>query len=262
MAVAISQACPSCGKLRLVASDKPAPLCRKCAKRTRAEARALKVNCTHCGKGFVVETKGKAEYYKETGIAYCSRICRREHMRSTRSKVMAETNRRCASERMRKRNPMKVASSREKMRNTLRKIHHRPAQQGGNGRPLSGPQAALAGALSWPTEVVVRTRMPRGSGYPTCYKLDIANRRLKVAIEVDGGSHCSRERQEQDRRKDLFLSGRGWTVLRFSNQEVTEHLADCVRTVLSTTLRSLPTTLTSPTDSSSTIVTTSQPTAS
>lgn len=77
--------------------------------------------------------------------------------------------------------------------------------------------------------------MPRGSGYPSNYKLDIANPQVMLGIEVDGSSHTTVERQAQDAKKEEFLSGLGWTVLRFSNREVTEHLAECVQTVLSTT---------------------------
>ncbi len=31
--------------------------------------------------------------------------------------------------------------------------------------------------------------MPRGSGYPTCYKLDIGHQELRIGIEMDGPSH-------------------------------------------------------------------------
>lgn len=85
----------------------------------------------------------------------------------------------------------------------------------------------------WPTEVVVKTQMPRGLGYPTHYKIDIAHTTLQIAIEVDGGSHRSLLGLQRDAKKTAFLHGVGWTVLRFSNREVMEHLADCVQTARS-----------------------------
>ena len=113
----------------------------------------------------------------------------------------------------------------------------RPVPRGGNGRPLPLPQRMLAEALAWETEVAVPTGKPRESGYPPSYKVDLGNRTLRIAVEVDGESH-SGKRKLLDEKKDALLRGLGWTVLRFSNRQVTERLAECVRTVWSTTSRS------------------------
>lgn len=80
-------------------------------------------------------------------------------------------------------------------------------------------------------EIVVVTHLRREAGNPRHYKLDIANEAEKVAIEVDGGSHCTLARQEQDRRKDAFLSSAGWLVLRFSNRQVLTNLEGCMSTI-------------------------------
>lgn len=87
-------------------------------------------------------------------------------------------------------------------------------------------------------EVTISTKGRRPVGAPTHYKIDIANEALKIAIEVDGQSHQSFQRREQDARKDAFLRGLGWIVLRYTNKQVTGHLADVVRMVLSTISRS------------------------
>ena len=73
------------------------------------------------------------------------------------------------------------------------------------------PQLALLYALGegWTAEVVLPTKMPKGSGYPTAYKIDIANIEKKIAIEVDGESHNCIARREQDARKSTFLVERG-----------------------------------------------------
>jgi hypothetical protein len=146
---------------------------------------------------------------------------------------MAATNRRYASQRMTLRNPMRHAAAREKMRLTLRALQHRPKVRGGNGRAIPVPQQMLADALGWPTEVIVRTG--RRGYWPTHYKVDIANRALMIAIEVDGFSHFAMVRKAQDARKDAFLTGRGWRVLRFSNRAVLENLSACVLKVASMT---------------------------
>ena len=104
-------------------------------------------------------------------------------------------------------------------------------------------------ALGWDVELPIRTLKPRGSGYPSYYKADVGNAPLKIAIEVDGNSHTVLVRKAQDRKKETLLTSLGWKVLRFSNREVTEHLADCVQTVLSTISKSRETTITSPTES-------------
>ena len=81
-------------------------------------------------------------------------------------------------------------------------------------------QRLLSQRLGWPTEYAIKTKMPRSSGYPTCYKLDIAEPTLKIGIEVDGESHNGIAAQRRDAKKDKLLSRRGWTILRFKNKEV------------------------------------------
>ncbi|WP_369123507.1 endonuclease domain-containing protein [Butyrivibrio sp.] len=72
---------------------------------------------------------------------------------------------------------------------------------------------------------------------PTHYKIDIALPQYCLAIEIDGNSHCALSRQEQDRKKEKFLSLHGWTVLRFSNQEVISDPERCQQTIMSTILK-------------------------
>lgn len=126
---------------------------------------------------------------------------------------------------------MRLESVRAQVSASLRAIGHRPSVRGGNGTGPTEAQAKLSEALGWPMEVVVVTHLRREAGNPRHYKLDVANQAEKVAIEVDGGSHCALARQEQDRRKDAFLSSVGWTVLRFSNQQVLTDLDGCLSTI-------------------------------
>lgn len=197
----------------------------------------MTIKCQWCKKPLppIAEwEKGRRDYFKASGRAYCGKECSGKYRAKRSSATMAATNRKYASERMRERNPMRHAAVRERVRTSLRAMGWKPPVRGGNGHPPTAPQLALAAALGWKMEVAVPTKMPRESGYPTCYKLDIANVVLKVGVEVDGFGHQSLKVQAKDAKKEKFLTSIGWTLLRFSNRQVTEHLAECVQTVLST----------------------------
>lgn len=142
----------------------------------------------------------------------------------------------------RKTNGMHRPEIRALVSTKLRAMGWKPQVQGGNGRGPTPQQLLLASALGWSIEHVVLTGMPRGSPYPSCYKLDVACPELKVGIEIDGLSHHALERKRQDRKKDDFLTGLGWIVLRFRNAEVEKHLNECVQTVLSTISKPRPAT--------------------
>ena len=192
------------------------------------------IACYRCYKAVRIDTKRRLDTFRRSGRGFCSDECRDATVSLESSARMARTNRKHASARMKARNPMRMASARDKMKRSLALIDRKPSVRGGNGKPLPLPQAALALALGWPTEVAVPTREPRGSAYPTNYKIDIANEAMKIGVEVDGMSHSALSRKAQDAKKDAFLAGLGWSILRFSNREVMADLAGCVQTVLST----------------------------
>lgn len=127
-------------------------------------------------------------------------------------------------------NPMADSEARLRKANTLREMGHRPLVRGGNGTGLTAPQAALLEALGlgWVAELAVPTRIARGNGYPTCYKLDLANPKLMIGVELDGYTHTG-ERVTQDRKKNALLASFGWKVCRVPNK---------VALKLSTTCRS------------------------
>lgn len=184
--------------------------------------------------------KYRRDQWTKNQRTYCSKECAKEYCRKLASQTMARTNRKYASERMTKKNPMRKKEAREKMRKTLIQIGHKPAVRGGNGRGMTEPQRKLMHALSHmdpEAEHIVLTNVPRvnEARLPTHYKIDIAIPKARIAIEVDGASHCSTERQAQDRKKDAFLMRSGWKVLRFSNAEVMANTKKCVQIVESTT---------------------------
>jgi hypothetical protein len=207
---------------------------RPCALEGIARRRKSVVRtCCICGMAVVLSGRNGLARANRERVLCSNPLCKSTH----NSRTMARTNRKYASHRMTERNPMIRPEVRKKVAQTLRYMGWGPLVRGGNGKPPTPQQMSLAIALSWPTEVPVRTLQPRGSGYPPCYKMDIANPDLMVAVEVDGHSHDALERRAQDRKKEELLHSLGWTVLRFSNQEVTDDLEGCVRTVLSTILR-------------------------
>ena len=95
-----------------------------------------------------------------------------------------------------------------------------PELRDGNGE-LTTPQVLLLKLLGSEftpeCSVSLGRRQP---GFPTCYKVDLGCPRLKLAVELDGNSHRSKQRQALDAKKDAKLGSLGWAVLRFSNTEV------------------------------------------
>jgi len=62
------------------------------------------------------------------------------------------------------------------------------------------------------------------------YFADFACVRASLIIELDGPSHDAR--QDYDSQRDTELRRRGWTVMRFSNEEVEKNLEGVVMTIL------------------------------
>ena len=91
--------------------------------------------------------------------------------------------------------------------------------RGGNGTGLTEPQAFMMDVLGagWIAEFALSLGQ-RQAGYPTHYKLDLANPALKIGVELDGNSHYARK--AQDEKKDAKLASLGWTVLRFWNRDI------------------------------------------
>jgi very-short-patch-repair endonuclease len=52
------------------------------------------------------------------------------------------------------------------------------------------------------------------------YVADFAHIAGKMVIEIDGSTHWTAEKIAHDRRRDAYLSSRGWTVVRFPNDDV------------------------------------------
>ena len=220
-------------------NSKVTPYCsRECALAgISKKQKTIPTTCIQCGTLVIAKGRQMLEQYRR-GRVYCSEVCRDQFLQEFRSKTMKQTNishQVQFSNRMKENNPMTDANVREKCSQTLKQIGWKPPIRGGNGKPAPKAQQYLSNRLGWPMEVIVP--IGRRPNYPTHYKIDIADQKNKIAIEVDGGSHYSLSRREQDRKKDAFLESHGWKVFRFSNQQVMERFEECVQTVLSTILK-------------------------
>ena len=200
-------------------------------------------NCIICQKEIPARTYKGARPGRLCGQKECKAELSRRTIRESFSKHGGEITK------FRKTNGMKDPVVRETVSTKLRAMGWKPKVRMGNGKGPTIHQLAIASALGWEMEVAIPTKMNRSDRlYPTCYKVDVGNALLKIAIEVDGPSHYALKRQEQDKKKDEFLKSIGWKVLRFKNKQVAEHLEECVQTVLSTISKSQTETPISPTD--------------
>lgn len=63
------------------------------------------------------------------------------------------------------------------------------------------------------------------------YEVDFWVAEAGLVIEVDGFSHLSYTKLGSDQAKDRKLHEKGYTVIRFENQQVYENLAQCVNEI-------------------------------
>lgn len=220
--------CPECGVQRQCSL--PEQLCRSCANKKRTIT--LRSSCSWCGNPTKITTRRQKDLYHRSGHSYCSEDCKSKRRSFVNSKTMARTNTKHASNRMKNLNPMSFESVREKVSETLRANQFKPVEQGGNGHEVPYAQELLGKILGWEINYILPTKMGRQSGYPTHYKINIANIEERIAIEVDGSSHKSYKVRKQDEKKTEFLEENGWAVMRFWNEEIIADAQGCAINVL------------------------------
>src|SRR5690606_29702289 len=194
----------------------------------------MKVKCSWCETEFK-PTKAQKGYLRLTGRGYCTKVCSGAYRAKRSSETMRLTNLKYCSERMTRNNPMRRAESREKMKATVLAMGCAPKVRGGNGKPPTVPEVILNMMfcdLGFVQQPIIRTGW--GVGLPKFYKPDMGHWGLRISLEADGPSHNTLERQASDARKDAFLIGEGWTVLRFSNRTILEEPMEVWETVTST----------------------------
>lgn len=189
------------------------------------------LTCEWCRNVFLaarLRSKGKPRRFCGRSCSAKWRMSRPEFVKTLDTEKRRETSRR-NMKRLRKneaamtklriylkseRNPFRDPAVRQKgiLVNALKGW---PQLRGGNGRGPTVPQAILHTALGlgWEMEVSVKR----------C-KIDIGNRAMKLAIEVDGHSHKTKKVKLLDARKEAMLAVNGWTTLRFWNWQILEKL--------------------------------------
>jgi very-short-patch-repair endonuclease len=63
------------------------------------------------------------------------------------------------------------------------------------------------------------------------YFVDFVCREQRLIVEVDGATHSTDEELAYDARREKFLAGEGYRVLRVSNDEVFSNLDDVCETI-------------------------------
>jgi len=188
--------------------------------------------CEYCGGNFLIYKTAQLK------IRFCGKSCsakwrmrQPEHLAKVHNKEVAAKRGKSIAEwlktdagkiqvdRIRNLKPMLNPETRAKVSATLKEMGHQPSVRGGNGRGMTRPQKLMKGVLAgnWIPEYAISLGKLK-AGYPTNYKVDLANLDALICIEVDGSSHHSRK--DLDKKKDAKLTSLGWKVLRFWNKDI------------------------------------------
>lgn len=63
------------------------------------------------------------------------------------------------------------------------------------------------------------------------FEVDFSLVNYKILIEVDGYTHLSQQKRQADSYKDQRLNEAGYLIVHFTNQEIWEELAKCVKII-------------------------------
>lgn len=66
------------------------------------------------------------------------------------------------------------------------------------------------------------------------YVVDFYAAKLRLAIEIDGDSHFSKNAQRYDKLRQEFIEACGVTVIRFTNTEITDGIDDVIQRIQKT----------------------------
>jgi hypothetical protein len=161
----------------------------------------------------------------------------KESMSNAITKVMKERPdlRKAISDNMKENNPMKSEDIRNKVSLKLKEEHALGTKtpRGGNGHPPTYTESMILERFSGLTWNYAVSLGKRQDGYPTNYKVDLAFIDRQIGIEIDGHSHNVLKRQAQDHKKEEKLKELGWTIIRFTNQQVLESFEEVVACIQS-----------------------------
>ncbi len=63
------------------------------------------------------------------------------------------------------------------------------------------------------------------------YIVDFACHAARLVIEIDGGQHFESKEEQRDARRDAYLTGKGFRVLRFNNHDVMSNRQGVLETI-------------------------------
>ena len=63
------------------------------------------------------------------------------------------------------------------------------------------------------------------------FVIDFYCRRLRLAIEIDGGVHDLPDQTDYDRFRETYISNYDVTFLRFTNEEIKHNLSECLKKI-------------------------------
>jgi very-short-patch-repair endonuclease len=61
--------------------------------------------------------------------------------------------------------------------------------------------------------------------------VDFVCHAARLVVEIDGGQHFESKEEQRDARRDAYLIGRGFRVLRFNNHEVMSNRQGVLETI-------------------------------
>lgn len=225
---------------------------------TKWQRRYLRKTCVWCQKTFTYKNPGPANLRKHIRL-YCSNKCKalaqgaNQEIQAQWRAAMQETwtnsplkgkpsplrgrPNPAFSARLRTDNPMFNPETRRKASESLRAHGRKPPGGYGFGQQVAPAQAFLASHVTMELEYLIVTTTIRHliENLPTYYRADLADPLRKLVVEVDGKSHLAQKRRISDAKKDKALALLGWSVLRFSNQEVMENITSVVARIQSFT---------------------------
>lgn len=207
----------------------------------REDGLFLSLSCGVCERKYLMQTS-KWNWHRKKGTSTgltCCRSCARKRWHLL-NPGKSHFNNMPSEQRGSPKGYKRPAEQREAISKALKAIGHKPPVRKGNGTGMTSCEKLVREQLG--KEWVWNFPVPLGKrqrGYPTNYKLDFANPKLMIGLEVDGNSHAAITRQAQDRKKETKLAELGWKVFRISNVEVahlslTSKLKEHLTTMLET----------------------------
>lgn len=254
----LPRSCETCGKAFSVEPHRAAA--RFCSRPCQHRGHAVELTkpshrtCERCGQAFTTRPSAPKRFCSQSCASRTHGDAVRGHRvaRETFTCVVCGTefqarraegkqccSRTCASRSFERRIPFRcqICGVEKLVRAKLhdQKYCSRACRTVGIGKTESYLERMMAAALK-ERGVAAEQSFPIGS-----YTLDFAIPNRRVAIECDGKYwHSLQECAARDRRKDKFLTGRGWQVLRFPEDRLNSDLAGCLAQIEQALSRETP----------------------